>query len=258
MAQRQRKGTQEGTGLRGLYIGLGAVAVVGVAAIAWSLSSVGGDAATEVVDLTGISPEELMAQATPITAGPADAPVEVRVFSDYTCPGCAHFSRAVKPMVMGFADQGIVRLMYYDFPLGGPSHPHSVISARAARCAADQDRFWDFQDMLFGRQSVWSLRPASPVDAFIGYAEELGMDADAFASCLRSDAHAQVVSANRALSEQLGLGSTPTVFVGTRSMAGTSWGEPEAVRQAILQASGGAAGAGSATGAAPADTTAGS
>ena len=236
MAQRQRQGKQGGSNLRGLYIGLGAVAVVGIAAMAWSLSS-GGQAATEPIDLSGMEPSALMAEATPITIGQPGAPVEVRVFSDYTCPGCAAFSRQSKPAVLELVEQGVARLLYYDLPLGGASHPHSFISARAARCAADQDRFWDYQEVLFGRQSTWSLQPNSPVDELIGYAGEVGLDTGTFSECLRSDAHAQVVSANRALADQLKIGSTPTVFVGTRSI--NEWHDPEAVREAILEAAGG-------------------
>jgi len=44
-------------------------------------------------------------------------------------------------------------------------------------------------------------------------AEELQLDARAFGECLRSDRHAEVVSANLELGEALGVGGTPTVFV---------------------------------------------
>lgn len=237
MAQRQRQANKGGSGLRGLYIGLGAVAVVGVAAIGWSLTN-SGSAATEPIDLSGLDAGALMAQATPVIKGEASAPVEVRVFSDYTCPGCASFARLSKPTVMELVDAGTARLLYYDFPLGPPGHPHSFISARAGRCAADQDRYWEYQDVLFGRQSTWSLQPNSPVDELITYAGEVGMDTGTFEECLRSDAHAEVVSANLALAQQLRLSGTPTVFVGSRSLPGNSWSNPEAVREAILQEAG--------------------
>jgi len=235
VAQRQRRENQGGSSLRGLYIGLAGVAVAGVAAIAWALSSGGGQTVTEPLDLSGLSGSELMAAAQPVAIGNANAPVEVRVFSDYTCPGCRSFSQLSKPAVMEQVEAGTARLLYYDFPLGGAGHPHSFISARASRCAVDQDRYWEYQDVLFARQDTWAYSSSAPVDELVGYAGEVGMDTGAFGQCLRSDAHAEVVSANRALAEQLGIASTPTVFVGSRSLGGNSWADPAAVRAAILR-----------------------
>ncbi len=45
------------------------------------------------------------------------------------------------------------------------------------------------------------------------FAEQTGLDVDAFESCLNSDAHADVVSANLRLSTELGINSTPTIMV---------------------------------------------
>jgi protein-disulfide isomerase len=214
------------------------VAVAGVAAIAWALSRGAGQAVTEPLDMSGLSGSELMAEARPVARGAASAPVEVMVFSDYTCPGCRSFAQLSKPTVMELVEDGTARLLYYDFPLGGASHPHSFISARAARCAGDQDHYWDYQDVLFARQDVWAYQGSAPLDAFIDYAGEVGMDTASFAECLRSDAHAQVVSANLALAVELGINSTPTVFVGSRPLAGNSWADPDAVRAAILRETG--------------------
>ena len=49
-------------------------------------------------------------------------------------------------------------------------------------------------------------------------AEELGLDRAAFKGCLRSDRHADVVTANLRLAEQLDVYSTPTVLVRSRGL----------------------------------------
>ena len=129
-----------------------------------------------------------------------------------------------------FIDRGQVQLVYYDFPLGG-SHVHSFVAARAGRCAEDQDRFWVYKDMLLARQQDWSYSREAPIGKFLGYARELGLDEAAFESCLRSDQHAELVSANHELGEQLGVGGTPTVYINGRRAEG--WGDWTELRPAI-------------------------
>ena len=63
----------------------------------------------------------------------------------------------------------------------------------------------------FGRRETRQNLP--PEGAFAAIARELGLDPTLFEGCLASDQHAEVVSANHALGERLGVFSTPTVFV---------------------------------------------
>src|SRR5690606_28880923 len=131
-----------------------------------------------------------------------------------------------------YVERGLVRLTYYDFPLGGAGqHRHSFIAARAGRCAEDQGRFWEYHDVLFGRQTEWSFARTAPVDQLTQYAEYVGLDRARFSECLNSDRHADVVTANRLLGEQLGVGATPTIFIGQRSFP--EWSNYQAMSQAI-------------------------
>jgi len=90
------------------------------------------------------------------------------------------------------------------------------VAARAARCAGDQGKFWEYHDLLFGQQSRWSTKPSVPIKQFEEYAAQLGLDTQAFGQCLNSDRHADVVSANRLLGEQLGVNGTPTVIINNK------------------------------------------
>jgi protein-disulfide isomerase len=53
----------------------------------------------------------------------------------------------------------------------------------------------------------------APAGTFIEYAETLGLDEDTFASCLNSDQHAALVTANIELCNVLGVYQTPTIYV---------------------------------------------
>lgn len=220
MAQKRRQARHASasttSNLKPFYIILGIVAVLGIAGIAYTMRGSGGTV-TQPVDLAGIDdPQALVAQARGVAVGPENAPVQVLVFSDYMCPWCANFALGSEKQIKSeFVDGGQVQFIYYDFPLGG-SHVHSFLAARAARCAEDQGRFWDYHDILFARQNSWMVERSAPTGTLQQYAGELGLDQAAFRGCLESDRHAQLVTANYVLGAQLGVNSTPTVFVNGR------------------------------------------
>lgn len=229
----KRNATGGSSNLRVFYAILAILAVGGGGWITYSVVTRGGGAALEPVELTGIdNPQALLAQAQGVSVGPATARVQVLVFSDFTCPACRSFTGVVEPQLKAeFVETGKVRFVYYDFPLGGPAHVHGFLAARAARCAQDQDKFWEYHDLLFARQAEWAQARRPPVGELVDYAELLSLDTRAFESCVQSDRHADVVTANRVLGERLGVPATPTVFIGSRSL--TDWYDYGAVRAAI-------------------------
>lgn len=200
---------QSRSSMRPFYLVLGAVAVVGVVFVLWQLRGGGGSAASEPVPVV-ISNEEL-SRVQGISIGSADAPVVIYEFADFQCPGCGDFATFTAPLVKErLVETGQVRFVYYDFPL--PQHRNAFLAARAARCANEQGRFWDYHDILYGRQARWSLM-GNPVDFFVDLADELDLDDDAFEACLRSDRHQEEVSRSLQLGQMLGVRSTPTLFV---------------------------------------------
>lgn len=217
MAQKQRKkggaGAVGGSKTSTLTWVLGGVAVVAIAVLGYTVGSRAfGDMARSPVELDVESDQELVSLAQGVVLGDPDAPVTVVEFGDFQCPGCAAFARQVKPLVdRQLVEPGRASFVFYDFPLVG-MHGNAFLAARAARCAGDQDRFWDYHDLLFQNQSRWAT-DSSPAGRFVSYAEELGLDMDAFESCLRSDRHARTVTANMRLGEALGVSGTPTVMV---------------------------------------------
>lgn len=195
--------------MKKFYMVLGLVALIGVAALGFSMRS--GSVASEPVDLGDIADDELVALAQGMIYGDPDAPVTIMEFGDYQCPACGSFAMAVKPQVdLAYIETGQAKLVFHDFPL--PGHPNAFPAARAARCAGDQDQYFAYHDLLFRNQQRWALE-GNPAGHFNDMAEELGLDEAAFRSCLESDRFADVVTANRRLGERLGVGGTPTLFV---------------------------------------------
>jgi protein-disulfide isomerase len=211
-SEQRRQSREGGTGMKKLYIILGVVAVVGIGAVGYSVGS-GGGAVSEPVVVEGLDDiNRLVELAQGNTKGDENAAITIIEFGDFQCPGCQAFATQVKPQIeLAYLESGNVKFVYYDWPII-EIHPHAFLAARASRCAADQGKYWEYHDLLFRNQARWATLPAA-VGTFVEYSEELALDGGAFRSCLESDRHADVVTANMELGLQLGVRGTPTVLV---------------------------------------------
>jgi protein-disulfide isomerase len=214
MRETRTQGPGGGSG-RTIYWILGGAAVLAVLVMGWNVfSSFTDSTAREPVALAYDSPRELLEMAQGVQSGDPAAPIRIMEFSDYQCPACQAFFRGVKPMLdREFVDQGQALFVYYDFPLVD-IHPNAFLAARAARCAGDQDAYWPYHDRIFQTQPEWSGL-SDPAGRFERFAGEVGLDQGVFRSCLRSNRHAEVVTANLLLGQQLGVSGTPTVILDT-------------------------------------------
>jgi protein-disulfide isomerase len=234
-----RKKAAAGSGssnMKAFYAIIAVVAILGVGAIFYAARGGSGSMATEPLEIPPDQQRALVERAAGVSVGSDNAPVQMIVFSDYMCPACAHWAGRIEQMLKAeFVETGRVHYTYYDFPLA-PGHRHSFLASRAARCAGDQGRFWEYHDILLGQQQLWMHGTAPPVDHFLRYGQELNLDTNSFESCLRSDQHAEVVTANKLLGEMLGVRGTPTVFINGRQLQ--DWSDYNAVRAAVHSAGG--------------------
>ena len=214
MARKPAK--QSSSSMQPFYVILGVVAVVGVGLVLWQVMGRGSPAVAPVPVV--ISDQEL-SRVQGISIGRDDAPVVIYEFADFQCPGCGQFATFTAPLIKErLVETGQVRYVYYDFPLT-QMHQHAFLASRAGRCANDQGRFWDYHDILYGRQPSWSSL-SNATSYFIGLAEELGLDEGQFSSCLRSDEHQEEISRNIQLGQMLGVQGTPTLFVNMKRLGG--------------------------------------
>ena len=213
-SERRREGREGGgSDMKKLYIVLGVVAAIGIGAVGVSVGAAGGSAATAPVAVEGLDDaERLVELAQGVTKGDENAPVTIIEFGDFQCPGCQAFATQVKPQIeLAYVESGKAQFVFYDWPIV-TGHPNAFLAARASRCAADQDKYWEYHDNLFRNQARWAPM-TSPASTFIDYAETLGLDRGEFASCLNSDRHAELVTANMELGNRLNVRGTPTIFV---------------------------------------------
>jgi protein-disulfide isomerase len=147
---------------------------------------------------------------TPLTAGPPDARVVVRIFGDYGCPACQMLDRAVADSLLTLAQGGHLRLVYLQRPLGASVAGESM--ALAVACAPNQHA-WDVHRSIYrarerGRYRAWSTDPTAGLDlpaSITGTAR--------FRACLSSDSGRQEVRASIAAARSAGFHEVPIVLV---------------------------------------------
>lgn len=141
--------------------------------------------------------------------GPENAVVTVVDYSDFGCTFCGRFARNQgKQMREEYEATGKVRFEYKHFIIEGVNTRNA---ANASECAADQGKFWDYHDVLFGRQGT-SANPFSK-DLLKSYASQLGLDMDKFSTCVDRDLHLEKVVRDNNEGKSKGINSTPTFFV---------------------------------------------
>ncbi len=138
------------------------------------------------------------------TKGPSLASVSVTEWGDFQCPACGQAYFNLKPVWEKYGDK--VKVEYRHFPLTS-IHPYAFVAAQASECAADQDAFWPYHDIMYENQA--KLKKADLID----YAGQLKLDTALFTACLDSRAKADTVRNDMREADKLGLNSTPTFFL---------------------------------------------
>ena len=209
----RRQAREAGSDMRKFYYLFGAVAAIGIGVVGYNVSAgMFGSAVTAPIELNLENDEALVALAQGMSKGDEGAAVTIVEFGDYQCPGCGSFALNVKPQIEQIlVNSGQAKFVFYDFPLIS-IHPNAFLAARAARCAGEQDKYWEYHETLFRNQGRWSTA-SMPSSAFEDYAGDVGIDEGDFGSCLNSDKFADVVTANMELGARMGVSGTPTVLV---------------------------------------------
>jgi protein-disulfide isomerase len=158
--------------------------------------------------------------------GPDNAPVTIVEFSDFECGHCKLAWEGLKQALPIYGDQ--VQVRFHHFPLDGacnPSmpagggHKYACLAAMAAECAGAQGRFWQYQDVLFEHQPMFTR------EDLLRYAADLGLDRDKFIACLDSEAPREAIRQDVDAGNKLGIDSTPTVYLNGRTVRGALRGD---------------------------------
>lgn len=178
------------------------------------------------------APDETRDGTTPDTGGEAavvrenshrlstaeNGDVTLVEFLDFECEGCRAAYPVVEELREDYADQVIFVARY--FPL--PGHPNSETAAVAVEAAAQQGAFEAMYQLMFETQESWSHQEESQAQVFRGFAEQLGLDLDAYDRAVADPATLERIEQDRRDGLALGVEGTPTFFLNGELLTPTS------------------------------------
>ncbi len=161
--------------------------------------------------------------------GNKNAPITIVEFSDFQCPFCTKFYEQTLPLIEeNYIKTGKVKFVYRDFPLS--FHQYAQKAAEAAECAEEQNKFWEYHNILFEKQAEWSI---GGIDKLKEYTQSLGLNSNNFNGCLDSGKYANEVQKDFNDGQRYGVSGTPTFFINGIKLTGA---QPfDAFKQVIEQ-----------------------
>ena len=137
-------------------------------------------------------------------------------FSDFQCPFCERHVRETEPqLAKEYIETGRLREVFMDFPLEA-IHKFAFKAAETARCAAEQGKFWEMHDQLFGSQKT-----LTDFSDWTAQAQKVGLKMPEFESCLSSGRYASEIRKDLAQGQGAGITGTPGFFLSVTDPAST-------------------------------------
>jgi len=151
---------------------------------------------------------ELDNGSSPVRGAPKAA-ITIVEFSDFECPFCRQVQDTLKQITERYGDG--VRLVFKHLPSAG--HRNSLAAARAAYCAGEQDRFWQFHDALFAAKEVSD-------EIFGELVASLRLGREKFAECVSAERSRAAVVRDIETAKRYRIDSTPSFLINGKLVQG--------------------------------------
>lgn len=167
-----------------------------------------------IVTITPVLRPQVQANAM----GDPNAPVKIEEFSDYQCSFCKRFADTTEPRIVeDYVKTGKVYFVYRS--MGNfvsdnirQGKTESRDSAEASYCAGDQNKFWEYKDMLYANWQGEDVGSFSE-NRLIAFAEAIDLDLDEFRSCMDSNKFRDQVEQDKIDGQRAGITGTPSFVI---------------------------------------------
>jgi protein-disulfide isomerase len=139
--------------------------------------------------------------------GKDDAPLILVEYTDYQCPFCQRFHNDTFAQIKAnYIDTGKIKFVSRDFPLS--FHENAMRGAMAARCSAEQGKYWDFRHTLIVNASQLQA------DKINTYAQNASLDVTKFKSCMDANKYQDAINKDMQEGQVAGVTGTPAFVLG--------------------------------------------
>lgn len=165
---------------------------------------------------------KVLSENSPVLGNP-NATVYVVEFSDYECPFCQvsegtnkdeniisslkridpNWEAPIPKVIEEYVNTGKVKLVFRQFPVHPDKNP-----AFAAKCAQEQNKFWEYHKVLFENYNALSITDLKR------YAVDLNLNLTQFNDCFDSRKYEDSIQNDLNDGMGVGIDGTPTFFIG--------------------------------------------
>jgi protein-disulfide isomerase len=139
-------------------------------------------------------------------------------FLDFECEACAAIHPLVEDLRADYRDRVTFVIRY--FPL--PGHTNSLNAAAAVEAAAQQGQLEAMYQRMYQTQAEWGEQTTSQAALFRQFAEDLGLDMQAYDATFADPATLERISQDYQDGLRLGVQGTPTFFLDGELITPTS------------------------------------
>lgn len=151
--------------------------------------------------------------------GDPNAKLTIVEFADFQCPFCGKFFKEVYPTIKSkYIDTGKIKFVYMDYAFLGQE---SKDAAEAAKCAAEQGKFWEYHDEIYNNQKGENQGTFNTT-ALRGFAQKLGLDLAKFNQCVADTKYDKSIEDEMVLGSKYGISGTPGFLIGKKVIRGAS------------------------------------
>jgi protein-disulfide isomerase len=148
--------------------------------------------------------------------GQASSSVTIVEFSDFACPYCQKSAEPVRQMAEKY--QNKIKIIYRDFPI----HENSIDLALAARCAGEQNKFWEMHDVLFANQDKLTATSSPELKIpLLNLASDINLGITQFTACFDERRYISQIKKDYEDGTALNLAGTPTWYVNNYALTGS-------------------------------------
>ena len=149
--------------------------------------------------------------------GNENAKVSLVEYGDFQCPACGAYEPVIEQLFANYSST--VQFVFRNFPLY-QVHQDAGIAAQAAEAAGLQGKYWPMHDLLYSKQSDWSVADPSIVvkQYFDGYAQSLGLNVGKFDTDINSAVVTNKIQADVATGNAGQIDHTPTFFINLKQI----------------------------------------
>lgn len=152
--------------------------------------------------------------------GSPSAKVKIIEYGNYYDPFSRRFFQETERQLRAeYIETGKVVMYWKDFVF--PDFPGllgNTNAANAARCANEQNNFWQYHDLLLS-QPLGQESELEPLD-LLGFGENIGLNMFRFAKCLENERYLPLVETSSQNATREGINAVPTFFINGRLLLG--------------------------------------